>query len=116
MKTRFLPDYIRILLIASTYFVASAASQHFSQAGNNYAVSFATIIVLGEYIMMLKFLLSSIFGFCLGFGMFRLLHTSNIRASRIDFENRDIMEREENQLGEGAGSMSELQEEKSRIK
>lgn len=119
-KTRFLPDYVRTILVAGAYFVATASTQQFSEGGNNFAKSFATVILSGEYLMILWFLMTSIIGFVLGFSMFRLLHSSDKRASRLDLDSRDIMEREEKRLGDSRVESqknsrvdeSELKEEK----
>lgn len=111
-KTRFLPDYIRALLVAGTYFVATASTQQFSEAGNNFAKSFATIIIFGDYIMIVWYILTALLGFVLGFVLFRLLHSSDKRASRIDLESRDIMETPERSRVESREEGSELREEK----
>jgi predicted membrane protein len=111
-KTRFLPDYIRALLVAGTYFVTTASTQQFSEAGNNFAKSFATIIIFGHYTMLIWYLLTAVLGFILGFILFRLLHSSDKRASRIDLDTRDIMEHSQRPREESRDDESELREEK----
>lgn len=112
IKTRALPEYVKALCIAGAYFVATASTQLFSQAGNNFAKVFPKVILSGEYLMILWFLLTSLLGFALGFVLFTLLHTGDKRASRLELDEKDMMEREEKRLGD-AGEEEEIREQKS---
>ena len=109
MRTRGLPEYIRGLLIGSAYFVATSATQVFSQGGNNFAKVLPKIILASNYVMIFWFLLTSLLGFVLGFSLFSLMQKKQSGVSKIQFEEHEAMEKEEDEVQEN--SEEEIKEE-----